>query len=262
MPKDQQAARSAELSVAARAAGINASAADFEPPTPPAGSADIQEYNLHVKQAEAAGRTPMGIDEFLDRQANRRRQVVHNLPSGMDPKVFAATQSLSKAISADPVYRDMLDVQTGYQGVKQGLSLKDGLSDIAAINAFQRMVDPGATVREGDVKLIQTARGFLQKMNPEYWLKRLESGDQLPQGTRDAMLRMAEQLYSTRARNYEQMVGRKFKKQAADAGIPWESVGTDFEIPSGKSNDTAAPSGGFNVGDSFGGGKIVSVEDN
>ena len=178
----------------------------------------------------------------------------------MDPKVFAATQTLSKAISADPVYRDMLDIQTGYQGVKQGLSLKDGLSDIVAINALQRMADPGATVREGDVKLIQSARGFLQKMNPDYWIKRLKNGDMLPQGTRDAMLRVAEELYSTRAKNYEQMVGRKFKKQAQDAGISWESVGTDFEIPGSKPAGAAAPSGGFNVGDSFAGGKIISVE--
>lgn len=250
----------AAQSAAARSVGLPMSAADFEPPAPPSKSAALQEYEFYKAEETAAGRQPLGFDAYQARDANRKRPVTPvPLPGGMDPKVMNVAITLGKALTSDPVYRDMLDIQTGRIGVEQGLSRKTGFGDIAAINAFQRMADPGATVREGDVKLLQSANAFIEKMNPTYWIARLEKGDKLPEATRTEMLGIAKELYKVRARNYDQMTGKKFKRLAKEAGIDFSLIGEDFgEI--GSESAASTPAGVPKVGDTFMGGKVVSIE--
>lgn len=254
----------AAMSAAARAVDLPMSAADFEPPAERAVSAGIQEYERYKADQIAAGKTFLSFDEYQERDANRRRPVIQgSLPGGeLNPKQMSVALQIGNAMKADPVYKDMLDIQTGYVGVKNGLSQKGGLGDIAAINALQRMVDPGATVREGDVKLIQSANAFLERMNPTYWLARLEKGDKLPEGTRSAMLKLAQELYSVRLQNYEQMSGKKYKALAKSGGLPFELIGADFEPAEGPKPAAAKDDkpGMPKVGDTFMGGKVISVD--
>lgn len=65
----------------------------------------------------------------------------------------------------DDLYRestDFLDIQRAY-GVLRSSYTGDGepgnAADIAAINSLQRMIDPGVSVREGDVSLLQNLAG-------------------------------------------------------------------------------------------------------
>lgn len=221
----------AAQSAAARAVGLPMSAADFEPPADRAKSATIQEYDFYKAEELAAGRTPLGFDAYQARDANRKRPVVPApLAGGMDPKTFDNARKLQAQLSSNPVYRDMIDVQTGYLGVEQALSGSAGLGDIAAINAFQRMIDPGATVREGDVQLIQSATAWFEKMNPDFWVEQLKKGAKLPEPMRQEMRRISKELYKTRARNYETMVGSQMKNLAKGAGVPYDMVGSDFVV--------------------------------
>lgn len=114
--------------------------------------------------------------------------------------------------------------------VTSSLNQKNGLADIAAINAFQRMVDPGATVREGDVSLIQSASAFLAKLNPAYLIKKLERGDKLPEETRKQMRDLSEKIYEMRALNANNLSIPKFKKIAEATRLPFDLVGQDFKI--------------------------------
>ncbi len=136
--------------------------------------------------------------------------------------------SLANSLKGQPNYTDMLDVANGIQSVSTGLSQKNGLGDIMAINGFQKMVDPGATVREGDVSLIRSASGLLNKILSDYPIESLQAGAQLPPATRAAMAAAAKQLYDRRAKNYDTTTGVQYKGLAKAAGIPFEYIGTDF----------------------------------
>jgi hypothetical protein len=54
--------------------------------------------------------------------------------------------------------------------------------DLAMVNAFQRMIDPGAVVRDQDVQLIQATSDW--KSRVEQLVKSIEEGQGLPEGTR------------------------------------------------------------------------------
>lgn len=149
----------------------------------------------------------------------------------LTPKQTATAVQLANSLKTHPMYADMNDIATGWQGVQTGLSQRHGFGDIAAINAFQRMVDPGATVREGDVALLQSASALVDQILTTYPIDKLQRGDKLPEPVRQRMLETARQLYATRAQNYNSSVGSQYKRLAEAAGLPFELVGQDFAAP-------------------------------
>ncbi|MDA1258671.1 MAG: hypothetical protein O3C10_12670 [Chloroflexi bacterium] len=142
----------------------------------------------------------------------------------------AAMFQLATQVKSHPEYMDMLDINTGWQGVQVGLRQKNGFGDITAINAFQRMVDPGATVRSEDVVLLQTAAGLIDRILSDYPIDKLRTGDKLPDKVRDRMRVVAKELYERRAGNYNSGTGAQFRRQADAAGVPFDLVGMDFAV--------------------------------
>jgi hypothetical protein len=153
-------------------------------------------------------------------------------PGELSQAQFAHAMQLTNSLKAHPAYADMSDIATGWQGVQAGLSQNNGFGDIVAINAIQRMVDPGATVREGDVALLQSASALLDKVVSDYPLAKLRTGDKLPQAVRNRLRAVAEQLYAARSKNYNDTIGSQYRALAAAAGIPFELIGADFAAPS------------------------------
>ena len=135
---------------------------------------------------------------------------------------------LANSLKAHPAYVDMIDIYGGIQGVNTGLAQGNGFGDITAINAFQRMVDPGATVRSEDVVLLQSASAWIHKILSDYPIEKLTKGAKLPDAVRDQMRKTAQDLYETRAKNYNDMVGQQYKNLSSGSGIPFEYVGVDF----------------------------------
>jgi len=156
---------------------------------------------------------------------------------------FTQAKGLSAQVVANPAYRDMLDIETGILGVVNGLTQDTGFGDIAAINAFQRMVDPGATVRSEDVTLLQSASAFLNKIAPQFVIDRLQKGDKLPKETREQMRKTALELYDVRRNNFEDMI-EPLRNLAESQGIDYgRFVAEEFKTSEELTGEVEAVSG-------------------
>ncbi len=104
----------------------------------------------------------------------------------------------------------------------------DGISDIMAINAFQNgIVDPGATVREGDVVLMQTAKAWSEIVNLEYQKERVTKGSKLPESMRKKMLQLATATRDAYERDFKAQTIPKFQVLVKQNGLP-NSVLDDY----------------------------------
>jgi len=166
-------------------------------------------------------------------------------PEVPEPEMFDASTALklTNSLKSHPAYTDMQDIETGMQGVLSGLSQKDGFGDITAINSFQRMVDPGATVRSEDVVLLQSASSIIQRILSEYPIERLTKGAKLPESVRQQMRKTSEDLYRARAKGYNEKVGAQYRKLAEAAGFDYELIGQDFGGLLNKGQAEAPPGG-------------------
>jgi hypothetical protein len=148
----------------------------------------------------------------------------------LKPAQFEYALQLVSRVNSDPAYRNMLDINSGLASVMAGLAQESGMGDIAAINGMQIMIDPGATVREGDVALQTSAIAFMERISLEFTRAKLKAGDKLPQAQRDRMLELAQELFVAHANNYNDRSGNTFRRLAEGAGVPFNMVGQTFEV--------------------------------
>jgi len=76
--------------------------------------------------------------------------------------------------------------------LRSGYSQRSGAGDLAMVNAFQKLIDDGAVVRDSDVRLIQSAQSIWDRIAT--WQKQAKEGELLPQSLRDEMLSTAQGL--------------------------------------------------------------------
>ena len=156
------------------------------------------------------------------------------------PVLTESQQKLADKISddynGDKRISDMLDVESGFNTVKtlfssdQKILDATGFDDVAAINAFQRMIDPGATVREGDVTLLEATIPFLTRISPSFRWSQFQKGDKLPAEIRQSLLRVAKEVYNTKAVQTNGSSVQKLKNRSKAAGVDFSFVGNDFTI--------------------------------
>ncbi|MCK9587887.1 MAG: hypothetical protein M0Q93_00825, partial [Terrimicrobiaceae bacterium] len=107
------------------------------------------------------------------------------------------------------------DAIGSYGIVSTNLATGNGLSDITAINAFQRMVDPGVAVREGDVSLIQQAIPRMQRWGLK--AQNMVIGDQLSPEVRQQMMVAAQNMVKSRVSGAEEYV-KDYREVAKRSG--------------------------------------------
>jgi hypothetical protein len=76
--------------------------------------------------------------------------------------------------------------------IETALKNKDGTGDIAAIVAFNKLLDPGAVVREADVALTLQAQGLAERLGS--WVNNKTEGEILPQELRGRMLELSKKI--------------------------------------------------------------------
>lgn len=132
---------------------------------------------------------------------------------------------ISTALQSNEAYKKYVSVRAEAQGLKQLIRNAEndpnGTSDIAIVNMFQRLADPGVAVREGDVALIQAAQGILPRVaNFSAWI---EAGNRLAPQTRANMLNLIDPIIEARA-NAARETAQPFRNRALANNIDLAEV--------------------------------------
>ena len=133
-------------------------------------------------------------------------------------------------LESDKTYTKALESRDSRDIIFTSLSKEDGFSDIAAINAFQRLIDPGVAVREGDVALIQSAQAFISKYNPTFIAKKFTAGDKLPPEDREKMRLLTKELARIQMEKANEGPIKKFRKLTEKTGIDPDLIAMPFDI--------------------------------
>lgn len=154
----------------------------------------------------------------------------------LTPEQKTQIDKIGDDLRSEQSYKDMLDIQSGFQSVTVGGSFEDGPGDLTMINGFQRMIDPGAVVREGEFKTVAESQGFLrQTLNiPD----KLIEGSLLAQDARNKLIEVATALYDEKAGRFNESTGVRFANRANIFNIPPDLVGANFPLSGGEGGGT------------------------
>lgn len=146
--------------------------------------------------------------------------------------------SMQDNLRQDPTYSRALIFRDSKDTILSSLEKQNGLSDITAINAFQRLIDPGVAVREGDVALMQSAIAFLNKYDPKFIAESFSKGSKLPQADKENMRKLTMELTRMGLERANEETIPRFTQMASDAGINSDYVIKPFDIPLDKTQLT------------------------
>jgi hypothetical protein len=124
--------------------------------------------------------------------------------------------TLAGNVQQNPLIKNAIDAYSSQEIISTSLDEENGFGDINAINAFQRMVDPGVAVREGDITLLQSAIPRLRRLGLS--VANLVDGDRLTPEARQELRKLATKIAKTRAKLGETSI-EDLRMTATDAGI-------------------------------------------
>lgn len=148
-----------------------------------------------------------------------------------------AANNIWKQLEKDPIYSRMVEAWAGMNNIMaifkdandpELASKIPGFRDIAAINAFQRIVDPGVSVREWDVDLLQSAISLKQRWTPEFIKVQTTEWAKLPNDLRKEMIKTAIDIYNAQQAYYNEKVLPKYMRKADAANIPVDLIAEPF----------------------------------
>lgn len=135
-------------------------------------------------------------------------------------------------LEQDKTYSKALETKDSEDAIFKALSQENGFADIAAINAFQRLVDPGVAVREGDIALIQSALAFRDKYSPEYIASQFTKGAKLPREDREKMRILTKELTRMALEKANKGPIQKYRTLTKKTGIDPDLLVMPFDIES------------------------------
>ncbi len=105
-----------------------------------------------------------------------------------------AEQSFRKEFTGHKMYGSYMSIAKAYGNiVSQAEMYESAEAQVAIINSFQRIIDEGATVREGDVHLLATA-ALPYSARAKRWLKRINEGELVPKDVLQNYIKIAKDM--------------------------------------------------------------------
>lgn len=207
-------------------------------------SAMYPDYNIKpIEQTEYEGNTYYELQtpekksakEIDDEQKIKKELELSAKAPELSKDQTATALSIIGKLESDKTYFKSMEARDSRDTILISLSKEDGFSDIAAINAFQRLIDPGVAVREGDVALIQSASALFDKLNSETLKNRLEKGGKLTAEDREKMRVLTKELARMAMEKANKGPIPRYRQIAEKAGFDPDLIVIPHEFPESES---------------------------
>lgn len=217
--------------------------------------------NYYDKQAEQLGKKEEGklsdvdktiLDSYKDyrlthaKGANQNSISVYLPVSGrtiyaepnvdkVNEKAFDTESKLRKEFNDDRQVQAFTTIHGAAKSINESFKdndfeRADSGRDINLLYNFIKMMDPGSTVREGEVQLTTGASPILDRVVQQY--KRLKEGGLLPTDLRKSLVSQVAENYAGRQESFNDVIDH-YKFLADKASVDWQKViqpirGLDF----------------------------------
>lgn len=153
----------------------------------------------YLKQLEAYGINVGGLNALpKSLQQIKDEQESDGMYGKYSEDQLKVITKINQDVSKNATYAKTTSMRSYADNVKAALAIGNGVSDIAAINQFQKVIDEGAVTRDQDVVLIQGAQSLLNTLQTK--IKGLEKGDKLGADQRAQMIELVDDLYEAQVK--------------------------------------------------------------
>lgn len=183
-----------------------------------------QMYGRDVYGVFEVERKPMTADEY---QKYQQGQIAK---PELSKEQIGLINNLYDNVNKNKIYTTGVELSQKRQVVKNSLTRSTGFADIAAINAFQKMVDEGVAVREGDIALMRSAQAILDKYDPRFLTNKATKGTILTLKDRIEMDKLSEMMAKNAMQQANEGPIKQFRGIAQKANLSPDDIVREFKI--------------------------------
>lgn len=128
-----------------------------------------------------------------------------NVLSPITKEIRGIEDDATTQIKTTPATNNFMDIKSSFDTMKGTISQNTKGATLAFISSFARVLDPGSTVKEGEIKNAANTQAYLEKLG--YDIKGLFSGEAtLGENAKIAMLEAASSKYNSYGNDYQKVV--------------------------------------------------------
>jgi hypothetical protein len=172
-------------------------------------------------------------DGMTTEQAQNALESIQNAQAVIPPSKLPVAEKMATFIVNHPALKDVPKIMEAHQAIQAGLDNPDagGFSDMALIEGFQRMVNPGATVRTQTMENMKQAAGWLQQLDPSYQWDKAVQGDKFSPEARARLKTLADKIFADKMSSVQpQLQGLKSLAQTYGIRNPDRFVNNVFTL--------------------------------
>lgn len=165
----------------------------------------------------------------------------------MPSHLMKPAMQMASQIQHDPVLAPFTKQLSAYNTLKTGFEdpTGGGFSDMAMIEGFQRLINPGAIVRVQTMNQMLKAAGLSQYGSWDFLVKKLEQGDKLSPEARTRIMNLAEQEMAHAKRDVtKQLAGKRTLAKMMGVPNPKAFVDSVMTIAAENPEEAAAAESG------------------
>jgi CHAP domain. len=198
----------------------------------------VGEYQFYADQERKAGREPLSFSAYQNEDANRKERAARAGDILTTKDRLNAQQSLRKEFNGLQTVKDFNDVKSSYNRVKSAYdeALAKGsddksksAADQVLITSFNKLIDPGSTVREGEYARSTAGQSLLAQLKGKAEAA-LSGGSGLTDADRKSMVDATERLFDDYIKNYNALAS-EYRGYAGDYEIDPDNIAKPYEDP-------------------------------
>jgi len=145
-----------------------------------------------------------------------------SLGSVATPEQVKLLNQMNDDVRSEPLYKQNVEIQNGYQNVTIGADLNNAQGDLAIVNGFAKMLDPTGVVRPEEFKTVEEAQSFFERFKtlPAKYIE----GDSLHPDARIKFADAAKKLYGEKIKSFNKLIDTKYIPTAEFSGVPLKLV--------------------------------------
>ena len=150
-----------------------------------------------------------------------------NARKELDKDALAAANTIR-----DDLTRDLgptLEVIQGAKLIDTFFQSPGGVSDYALAVAFAKIIDPGSVAREGEVAAVNSAGAKIPAFGKAL-TNAITGTGKMPSAMRQEIANLAKQMSNSRVASAQPKLNH-WKKVADQAGVPWDYIWSDGDLP-------------------------------
>lgn len=194
-------------------------------------SLEMQQRGASIRASNASAKLSELEAEVTQSKIDEASRAVEN--GQLLPEQAEVVTELSKQLLAEPSYKEMFEIRAGYNTAKVGSEQNNGFGDIAMVNGYQRMIDPGATVRGEDIKTQAEAVSYIQQtLNIK---GQVLKGDRFTPETRKKLDQAIDAQYKQRIEDFDSNTRARYEDRISSnplvsGVVDFADIGDDFKV--------------------------------